>query len=531
MKERLVEDWLIRINERGYEVAFCQILLSKGFRVIRCGHSPTEHGKDVLAIAPDGSVHAYQLKTGDFAQSDVNKHHDQLNMLVETRPIYPGLPASFEYRPFLVTTGEFKEPAISLIAELNESWECRKLPRLGIINGRQLHVDLVALSSDFWPIESPEVRLFRELYLVDGRGDLDVAQYARFLMQILSEAKSSLDLERRVSAANIFASYLLEEFSKQDDNWSVFHGWTICAAQIACAGESANFSETHWRPAFDIAKGAALRALADLGKEVLEANSFSVRDRELDELTRARNTVALASAACSQLIGSRSPGFSPEDLHKTAAICLDFLERGRLSIWGEGAASQFLMLYYLFEYIGKFEQANAFLMSLIEVVSIQNENNSENPLDDPYSSPDEFLTKIFTSNPRPIRRQLIESYCLFPLVLIAVRRNLRGPLEKAWRQISRVNLTWFEPAKPSDQLKWHCENGKEMSGMFTQPQTWKQLCEIAYRDRQEYLPQVIRDDLVFGLLFMLAFPHRFTPRLIKHLDSLISRPVRQSDEL
>ena len=168
MKERLVEDWLIRINERGYEVPFCQSLLTKGYRVVRCGHSPTEHGKDVLAVAPDGAVCAYQLKAEDFSQAEVNKYHDQINMLVETRPIHPGLSSSFDYRPFLVTTGEFKPPAISVINELNVGWRHRNLPSLGVISGRDLHVDFVSLSSDFWPVEAPAVRHFRELYLVDG---------------------------------------------------------------------------------------------------------------------------------------------------------------------------------------------------------------------------------------------------------------------------------------------------------------------------------------------------------------------------
>ena len=56
MKERLVEDWLSRINERGYEVPFSQGLISTGHRVLRCGHSPTEHGKDILSVMPDGKM-------------------------------------------------------------------------------------------------------------------------------------------------------------------------------------------------------------------------------------------------------------------------------------------------------------------------------------------------------------------------------------------------------------------------------------------------------------------------------------------
>jgi hypothetical protein len=83
----------------------------------------------------------------------------------------------------------------------------------------------------------------------------------------------------------------------------------------------------------------------------------------------------------------------------------------------------------------------------------------------------------------------------------------------------------LEPTKPADVLQWRCTNGKEYTDIFSQPQRWKQLCEIAHRDRQDLLPQILRSDLAFGLLFSLAFPHRSTPSLIKHLDTLISRPI------
>src|SRR5947208_409352 len=99
MKERLVEDWVIRINERGSEVSFCQTLISKKFRILRCGHRPTEHWKDVIAITAEGIVHDYQLKSGDIGQAELLRYQAQVNMLVEARPAFPGLPNRFEYKP------------------------------------------------------------------------------------------------------------------------------------------------------------------------------------------------------------------------------------------------------------------------------------------------------------------------------------------------------------------------------------------------------------------------------------------------
>jgi hypothetical protein len=520
MKERLVEDWLIRINERGYEVPFCQSLLAQGYRVLRCGHSPTEHGKDVLAVAREGEVCAYQLKTGDFGLAEINKYRDQLAMLVEARPIHPGLPDTFAYRPFLVTTGEFKDPAISLIEELNAGWKARGLPALTPINGRQLHVDFVSLSSDFWPVEAPAVRRFRELYLVDGRGDLEVAQYAGLLIQILRAANSSLDMERRVTAANIFASYLLSEFYNQHDYWSVFQGWTVCASQIAWAGESANIPPGHWSAAFELAKHAAVQSLEDLCKEVLQEDAFRVCERELDDVTRTRNTIALAAAACWQLLAEKeAPGNN--NFQRLVKLTATFVEQGRLFFWGEGAFHHFLTILWLLERGNEEARARDLLSSLIELVAKTNARGGAEPFDDPYFLPDECLAKVLKikeAGPSP-GRVAAQSYSLFPLILLAARRGMRTELERAWREISHVDLTWFEPEQPRDALLWRGDKGKEFTDQFPQPQSWKQLCEIAFRDRRDRLPQVLQQDRVFGLLFVLAFPHRIMPSLTKHLDS------------
>jgi hypothetical protein len=455
-----------------------------------------------------------------MAQADFTKHLDQINMLVQTRPIHPGLPESFTYQPFLVTTGEFTPVAVSLVNELNASWQQQNLRPLKLIGGRRLHVDFVSLSSDFWPVEAPAVRRFRELYLVDGRGDLDLPLYACFLMEILRGVKSGLDLGRRVAATNLFASYLLSEFQKQKDHWSVFQGWAICAAQIAWAGEQGDFDAKHWRSAFDLAKEGALISLKDLSSEVLQEGAFRVCERELHDLTRTRNTVALATAACWQLLAAKN---SAEDnsIRQTVELVSTFIEQGNVFFWGEGALFPFLMIVWLLERGNHQAKANGLLMSLIELIAKTNAQQSEEPFEDPYSSPDECLAKMFEAGQtRTVGGcRAVVSYSLFPLILLAARRGMRAELERAWPQISHVHLTWFEAAKPADALLWHCEEGKECTDKFAQPQSWKELYEIAFRDRQDHLPQVLREDRAFGLLFALAFPHRIMPSLVKHLDT------------
>ena len=69
MIERLIENWLTSAGERGYEVAFAQLLASEEHRVIQGPvHHPHEHGKDILTFSANGELHAYQLKGPDLVK-------------------------------------------------------------------------------------------------------------------------------------------------------------------------------------------------------------------------------------------------------------------------------------------------------------------------------------------------------------------------------------------------------------------------------------------------------------------------------
>ena len=169
----------------------------------------------------------------------------------------------------------------------------------------------------------------------------------------------------------------------------------------------------------------------------------------------------------------------------------------------------------------------ALLLGLVKGVTEKNAKQSQAPFGDPYTSPDEFLAKLFgkqqdTDSPR---RKAVESYSLFPMVMLAVRRNLRQHLNELWQPITDVALTWFRPDAPEDSLLWHSDKGKEYSQAFARPQSWKELQELASRDDRDRVPKALQDDPGFALLFSLVFQHRTQLSLIKHLDDLLSAPM------
>lgn len=520
MKERLVEDWLTRINERGYQTAFGQTLLSRGFRVLRISHGPYEHGKDVLALSGSNEVHCYQLKDGDIDIKQWERDYGQICALVETRPNHPALPDDYIYRPFLVTNGIFTDPALDRIKQHNLEWERRGCPKLTPLSGRDLHPDLVKLASDFWPLEPPDVRKFRALYLVDGRGDFISDDFARFMRALLVGELSPKDLERRAAAANVFASYLLGEFYRQADHWSVFHGWILTAAHIAWAAEQNGRPESRWNESFELAKNAAMEALSRLSEECVTEKAFMPKGMELDEYACLRNTVAIGAWAAHCIIAG-----TESSRKRCVEVIESFVNDGRLWFWGEGAFSGLLAIVWFLEQEKRTELARSFLLGFAMELAADQQRDSVTPLSNPYVRADEVLKKAMearASFQKEKRRNPVQSFTLLPLTLLLVHRNMRTELEPLWSQLSQVTMTHFGPDKPWGYLEWHCNEGVERDQMFAQPQSWKQLVDYAAKPAIERLPEALRSDFQFSLMFLLVYPHRINWSIIGNIDQFLS---------
>lgn len=516
MKERLVEDWLIRINERGYDVAFCQLLVARGERILRCGHSSIEHGKDVLTSSPDGkTVRAYQLKTGSLSLAEISKLHVQLAMLVETRPSFPGLNPDFSYKPYLVTTGELKDPAISFLNERNAEWRNRKLPELEVVTGPMLLADLLRLSGDFWPDGAEIQREMRALYLADGNGDFDPEAFSKFVLSMAEGAKSERETMRRSAAINIYGNYLLGEFYRTGDHWSILRGWTICAATIAWASEKSGTDATfERRQSFDLALSGAREALRALVSEGFAEGGLGSTGFELDDYARVRNTTVLAAGACYLL--TVPPGTAGTET--IAARIMSLIQRDRVMLWGEGALSQFVLLIWALEQSGFPQEGASLLRSCRQTVSQRNCLSSNNPLPDAYVSADDSLLRTISDVAEREELSLVESFSLLPLIVLSVRRGLRTELEGEWDRISLVRMTWFRAEMREDVLRWTCDTGTEFSDQMAQPQSWNELQPLSWEANEDRLPPVFRRSREFALLFFLVFQHRMMPSLIKHLD-------------
>lgn len=523
MKERLVADWLTKAGERGgLNVAFCQVLLAQGCKILRAGHSPTELGKDITAIARNRELRAYQIKSGDIGLKEFEQIQPQVTNLVEADILHPSVRRGSKHRPFLVTTGNFSEPVETTVQGLNDSWKRRGHQPLTLIRGTELLPDFMSLAGDFWPVEPPEVRSFLTLYLAEGKGDLDHKGFAEFLRRLLPDQKLSKPVTaRRIAAAGLFASYLLEPFNRQGDHWSAFCGWIITAAHQAWAAEIYQLPQKAWQSSFLLTRTAALAALERLSDETLAPHGLRPREPELDDYTRMRNTIALSAVAAWHLM-KRRIGENPPSADIAFPLIPRLVREGRFWFWGESALPNFLSIFWLLEHSGQNWIGEELLLHIINALTRENQKLSNDPLQGPEILPDEFFSSFLKKlrHPKPSRgRRAPVSWSLESLVQLLAIRMRRQALKARWWNITHVEMASFKPTRIADALLWHCDSGEEMERLPRKPQSWGELTAAAKANDITTLPKILQDDPDFALMFMLAYPHRASTTLVKALDT------------
>src|SRR5664280_2859060 len=110
MTEKLLENWLTNTNERGYMLPFCQLLLSKGYKLLYISpHGLLEQGKDVIALNKNNKPEAFQLKNGNVTLGEWRNIKGEIDELVTIPIQHPSVSEKSNYKSWLVTNGEIKD--------------------------------------------------------------------------------------------------------------------------------------------------------------------------------------------------------------------------------------------------------------------------------------------------------------------------------------------------------------------------------------------------------------------------------------
>lgn len=531
MLERLVEYWLDSVNERTYQFAFVQMLISDGHRVLHSTrHAPIEFGKDVVTVAPDGVPCAYQLKGnpgGRLTHTQFRNMHGQIQELVLQAIAHPSAP-KVTHRSYLVTNGVVDEEVQRAVVDLNLSWEQMGRPpdSLRLVHRGDLLQRANELGPALWPFDIKNLNAFVELLAHDGRDEFPTAKLHIILSNMyhlnsLEALNGVHGLERRVTSTAIMVAVALRNFGIQQNHLALITAWLLCAVYTIAACERAQITiTTTIQHSLDAARQAILESLSDLADEALAKQHLIEGDRLSDgPFYKPRFTLIVALLSVYSLWNQR------EEMVRANIAGVDgFLTRipSEQCLWGEAAIPQILAYSW---HIGKSARSTAercVLDVLSNLLDLQN-SSTERPLPSPYFSLSSVVrwrfgiaggvddSDIGNANFR------CSSYFAQALLHLAIRANLKDDCKKSWSAYTKVTQHYFEVEEPWQYCLIRSDRG--VNHIVVPPPTaqWKDL-QVASADiSTPRVPDALRRDPVLLLLFAIIAPYRATPDVVRYL--------------
>lgn len=530
MIERVVENWLTDATERSFQVPFCHVLSSKGFTVLHMTrHCGMELGKDIIALDPDGVPCAFQLKTPQGKRITLSEWRSGINQqvhdLVTLKLVHPSLPPYENHRSFLVTNRGIDEEVTRAIDDLNRQWadSGQKHLRLETIVGGNIQKDAMDLGSDLWPTELADARTLLELFLHDGAEHLPKAKLATLLQgaMLLTESApkpSQAEALRSCSSAALLCAMATKSFAERENHFAQIEAWVIYVAHVLAVAERRRLPPELWKGSFDIGIAAIRNSLSNLVEELKSRKNVVEGDPTTDaEVRRVRATCLLALVSIHTLWENGDEEFAKAFIDKY---------RKSLLFWGEGAVPQFLAFYWYWRTCDSTARIDFMIADLIEVICRANAPGAEpeNALPNPYFCAEDVLANRFGSAEEPWEEDFRRnSYSLEALIHVFVRQNWKQRMKALWPSVTKV---WFNRCDITAKWRWFLwESDKAEHWSICPPFTkkWDDLRSEASEDRGKSVPSSIKDWPLLALLFLVVYPHRLSPDVVRWLDSRLRK--------
>jgi hypothetical protein len=516
--ERLIENWLDNVNERGYELAFCQALTAEGHTILRRpAHGSTEHGKDIVSRDKFGKYHAYQLKTGNLNKTEWRSIRDEITELVEVGIQEPNVPNGVSFIPHLVTNGKISDPVKLEINARNQTWKKRRYNPLQLILKDKLFRIFVDLQGKFLPTNPEDFENYLRLYLTDKKGFIDKAAFSSFL-------NSFLPLKRRIrrpeaprvcAATAILANYILSGYQKVDNHLAVAEGWMLVIVYLLrLLEDSPSCSEKDWFPSLNLCVESWQIAVSSLVNETLASQNWIEGNYAVDHFVFHHRRVVLMGYLAAYALYRREIGDSIQEEDQILMAISKNLDP--LYFWGESAAPFIFAAVLFLWFKGQERRAISKAIEIIQFITIHNRNKKQLGIPDPYYDGVSLLQEWHMGKQVIGDRQSFvgRSFSLRVFVEFVARRNWKRSLKTLWYEITEIDYCEFKPDTPKDTYFWRVEKGTLIIRRWARPEHWQKLLEMAELPidpcnlLMKKFPQLV-------LPFLLVYPHRLTPDLAR----------------
>lgn len=524
MVERLIENWLTKVNEKSFQVPFCQMLIGEGYKVIHLSrHGSFEEGKDVLAISPEGTPCAFQLKgsdSGKITQKEWGKYHDQIVRLIETPINHPSIDKLKKREVFFVTNGELEEEVRVEITNQNSDRKSRSLPELQTIVKGELINRFIKIHTNLWPLQLESEKELLELYLSDGTGYLNKAKFAGFIEDLLMKniGRKEIIGQRILASASIFASYALLPFALVGNHVALIEGWTIYLSCLIAYVEKNRLNKKHWLNSAKIAEDEIEFILSELCKELKSIKHFVAGNPLVDApFYRGRLTWLLGYVSSYFLLKKQQNSEIIDEVWFSEFI---FSNQSSLLLWGEAATPQLLAVYWALKALKYNNLADRLLFAMFKGVL---EKTTHEGIPDPYHNLGEIVLSASGLTDNILNEHFAgRTYSLESFLQLLTKQEYRGILEENWKIITHLQFVNFEPEKTWQFCKWSCENGTFHEVVPKSPQSWQELVDTTKIINIKRIPTYFQKKTALLLILLIVYPHRLFPDAVKHLDNSFS---------
>lgn len=525
MQERLLENWLISVNEKSFQIPFCQLLTGEGYQVVHLSrHGPFESGKDILAIDPDGVPCAFQLKgsVGKISQREWAKYVDQAVRLVEIPIVHPSIDERKTRKVFFVTNGELDEEVRLEISDRNRELERRGLPTLTTIVKGELLTRFLKLHDNLWPKELIAYKELLELYLEDGGGYLDKPKFAKFLQNILltTDETNKAEQVRSLSSLALIAQYAMHPFVEKKNYVAIVEAWVIYLASLVSFVTKHDIEEKYWKANFDLALEAIDQAFSDL-IEGLQERPFLIEGNPMVDSSFYHGRITwLIGLVSAYALWKKAidKSWSDEKVYSFVTANQKYIR-----LWGEAAVPQLLSTSWFLRSCGVEHRASGLVDAIARGICTVNLEPDGKGLADPYHG----LGEVTINNAglsETLQKENFKgrSYVLEGIVHLLTRWGWRGILEELWPKITKIDFVEYKTDEPWEFCLWHTETGKLTVHQPKFPQSWQELQEEASKSDLSYIPKILAENPAVLLIFLIVYPHRITKDVVKLLDERLT---------
>lgn len=350
--ERLVESWLDSQTERRYQSAFVQMLVSEGWTVLHSTrHSALEFGKDVVARAPDGELHAFQLKGNPGSRLTKGEAQGLVPQLHELTTV--PLPDNFRkgrerHRAILVTNGEIDEEAQTMFGLIARDLDDRSAAKSFTWWGRG---DLLSLflstSRRVWPTSLEGNQALLNLMAAEGSAPPDFLHFTRLLLETAPKPlanASSASIRSGLTALLLMAEIAKSKWYDANNHFALYQLTVLAAVYASQFIRGQRKRKALVRDYAAVALSHATDLIVEAKNERFEPDTtWSAGNvlADVDIMWHRRNLVAECGAVLLLAHGDQSPIL---DVPYVRALIEASLDEPKL--WGEGAIPSTLLRYW-----------------------------------------------------------------------------------------------------------------------------------------------------------------------------------------